>query len=66
MEELIQSVVKALGIGASIEDIHDAIIERGWSEEDAFLAIKGGELLYNDIVKLEEEKQKKVKVRRVT
>lgn len=65
MEELIQAVVKALGIGASIEDIHDAIIERGWSEYDAFLAIKGGELLYNDIVKLEEEKQKRTKVRRV-
>lgn len=55
METLIQSVVKALGVGASIEDIHDAIIAKGWSEDDAFLAIKAGENLYNAIVKQEEE-----------
>ena len=58
MDELIQRVFRALNIGASIEDIHDAIIQKGWSEEDAFLAIKAGELLYNAISKVEEEKPK--------
>lgn len=66
MDELIQSVVKALGIGASVEDIHDAILEKGWTEDDAFLAIKAGEILYEDIKKLEEERQKKIPFRRVT
>ena len=66
MDELIQSVVKALGIGASVEDIHDAILEKGWTEDDAFLAIKAGEILYEDIRKLEEERQKKIPFRRVT
>jgi len=66
MEELIKSVATALGVGASIEDIHDAIIGKGWSEEDAYLAIKGGELLYADRVKHEEEKaQQKPLFRRV-
>ncbi len=66
MESLILSVANALGVGASVEDIHDAIISKGWSEDDAFLAIKAGELLYNDRVKHEEEKaQQKPLFRRV-
>jgi len=66
MEALIQSVVRALGIGASIESIHDAIIAKGWSEDDAFLAIKAGELLYKTVSEAEEAKQKARVFRRVT
>lgn len=65
MEELIQAIVKALGTPASLDDIHDAIIKRGWSEADAFLAMKAAEILYADIVKLEEEKRKNAVFRRV-
>ena len=65
MEDLIQAVVRALNVGAPIEDIHDAIIKKGWSEDDAFLAIKAGEILYETIAEAEAEKQKKSKIRRV-
>ena len=64
MEELIQAVVRALGVGVSIEDIHDAILDKGWSEEDAFLAIKAGELLYKTIEEAEEAKAKRSIFRR--
>ena len=64
MDELIQAVVRALGVGASIEDIHDAIIAKGWSEEDAFLAFKAGELLYKTIQEAEEAKAKRSIFRR--
>ena len=66
MEELIQAVVRALGVGASIEDIHDAIIAKGWNEDDAFLAIKAGELLYSTIQEAEEAKAKRTVFRRST
>ncbi len=64
MDELIQAVVRALGVGASIEDIHDAIIAKGWTEDDAFLAIKAGELLYQTIQEAEEAKAKRTVFRR--
>lgn len=60
MEELIQAVVRALGIGATIEDIHDAIISKGWNEGDAFLAIKAGEILYETIREAEDAKPKPI------
>lgn len=60
MEELIQAVVRALGVGASIEDIHDAIIAKGWTEDDAFLAIKAGEILYKTIEEAEAAKPQPV------
>jgi len=66
MEELIQAVVRALGVGASIEDIHDAIISKGWTEDDAFLAIKAGEILYKTIQEAEEAKAKRTVFRRST
>jgi hypothetical protein len=65
MESLIQAVVRALGVGASIESIHDAIIAKGWSEDDAFLAIKAGELLYKTIEEAEEAKAKRSVFKRV-
>jgi hypothetical protein len=55
MESLIQAVVRALGAGASVEQIHDAALSKGWSEEDTFLGIKAGENLYNAILKQEQE-----------
>ncbi len=55
MDELIQAVVRALGVGASLEDIHDAIISKGWTEDDTFLAIKAGELLYTAIQEVEND-----------
>lgn len=54
MDNLILSVVTALGIGADIEQIHDAIIAKGWSEDEAFLAIKAGEILYQGRVEREQ------------
>jgi hypothetical protein len=66
MEELIQAVVRALGVGASIAEIHDAIIAKGWSEDDTFLAIKAGEILYKTIEEAEAAKSKRSLIRRVT
>jgi hypothetical protein len=64
MDELIQAVVRALGVGASTEDIHDAIIAKGWSESDAYLAFKAGEFLYKTIQEAEEAKAKRATFRR--
>ena len=55
IEDYINSVVKALGIGASIDDIHKALIEKGCQEYDVFLVIKAGELLYNSLKNKEQE-----------
>lgn len=55
MDELIQAVVKALNKGMTIGQVHIAIIARGWSEDDAFLALKAGENLYNAIQIQEKE-----------
>lgn len=65
MEELMQAIVRAMGIGASQEDIHDSIIEKGWSEYDAFLAMKGAEILYNDAIEFQKSQMKRAKFRRV-
>jgi hypothetical protein len=53
MDELIQAVYKNLRAGNSIDAIHKAIIEKGWSEDDAFLGIKAGQNLYESILKQE-------------
>jgi hypothetical protein len=56
MDELINAVSGMFGIeGVTLDDIHSAIIAKGWSKEDAFLAIKAGENLYN--AKLLQEKE---------
>lgn len=49
-EEAIQSLVRALIIGiATRDDLHDACIKKGWSEEEFFLAYIAAENLYNAI-----------------
>jgi hypothetical protein len=59
MDELIMAVYRALGSGATVEQIHDACLEKKWSEEDIFLAIKAGENLYNATVKQIDELSKR-------
>lgn len=59
MDELIQAVAKALKNKHSIKGIHKAILDRGWSEDDAFLAIKAGENLHQAMVRVEEEIKKR-------
>ena len=59
METLIKSVVRNLGVGASIEQIIEAFQERGHMDEDIFLAIKAGENLYHAIQLQEEELKKR-------
>lgn len=67
MDKLIKAVAKALSIKSmTIDDIHSAIIAKGWSEEDAYLAIKAGELLYKTIEEAEAEKAKRSLIRRST
>ena len=65
METFIQSIVTAMGIGASMEDIHDAAMERGWSEYDFFLAYKAAEMLYNDQVEFQKAQMKRATFRRM-
>lgn len=56
MESLIYAIVKALGTdGVTIQDIHDKCIEKKWSEEDTFLAIKAAQNLYAAIQQQEKE-----------
>jgi hypothetical protein len=47
-DEIISIVSQAILIGESIQSIHDALIYKGWSEADAFLFIKAGQILCND------------------
>lgn len=55
MDELIQAVLRALQKGRTIEAIHDAIVKKGWAEDDAFLALKAGENLHQAIIQQEQE-----------
>lgn len=57
MDKLIQVVADALGKGWSVDKLHDAIIAKGWSEDDAFLAIKAGQLLLKAIKEAEAAKK---------
>jgi len=59
MDELIMAVYRAIGSGASLEQIHDACLEKSWTEEDIFLAIKAGENLYNATLKQIDELSKR-------
>lgn len=47
-DRLIVIVASALEAGATIEDIHDALIKKNWSESDIYLLIKAGSILYKD------------------
>jgi len=55
MDELIHAVFRALQKGGTISDIHNVIVQHGWSEEDAFLACKAGENLHQAVVQQEKE-----------
>jgi hypothetical protein len=59
METLIKSVVRNLGVGATIEQIVEVCREKGWMDEDIFLAIKAGQNLYDAIVLQKEELKKR-------
>ena len=59
MDELIQAVFRALEKKSSIDAIHKAILAKGWREEEAFLAIKAGENLFNAIKKQKKELAKR-------
>lgn len=55
MDELIMAVFRLLSAGASIDDIHQACLTKGWAEDTIFLAIKAGQNLYDALVKQEKE-----------
>jgi hypothetical protein len=55
MEEFIQAIVRALGVGATLGQIRDAAIEKGWSEENIFLGMHAAQNLYNAIKQQEQE-----------
>ena len=44
-DKLIIIIADAITSKISLSEIHDAIIDRGWSEEEAYLVIQAGELL---------------------
>ena len=46
MDEAILAVANALSDANSIDDIRQAFLDKGWNEDDIFLAIKGGEILF--------------------
>lgn len=51
IEQVIQSTINAIMVGASLSQIHDALIERGWSEDDIFLFIKAAQIIAQDRIK---------------
>jgi hypothetical protein len=62
MEQYIKKVFKDLDDELSIVEIHDKLIKLGLSEEDTFLVIQAGLLLFEAMFNLDEElKQRKSK-----
>jgi hypothetical protein len=55
MDALIKSLAANFKQGYTEEAIHDACLEMGWSEEDIYLGMIAGKLLYNATTKQEEE-----------
>ena len=55
MDELIMGVFRLLTAGATIEDIHEACLTKGWDEATIFLAIKAGQNLYDALAKQKQE-----------
>ena len=47
-DKIITIVASAFEAGASVQDIHDALFSKNWSEADIYLLIKAGNILYND------------------
>jgi hypothetical protein len=58
LDELIQAVAKAYKNNHTIVEIRQAILNKGWSEEDTFLAMKAGEILYQTIKQADADKKK--------
>ena len=44
-ETVIITVATAISMGVDLEQIHDALVDKGWSEDDIFLFVKAAELL---------------------
>jgi len=60
IDQLIKTVAAALSIqGITLDQIHDELIDRGWSEEDIFLAIKAGQNLVDSLSIVENELKKR-------
>lgn len=53
-EDSINRVAAAINAGASITEIHDALIRSGMSEYDFFLTYKAAELLNKSIKEVED------------
>ena len=53
------AIYRALTNGSTVDKIHAACIEKGWSEDDIFLGIKAGENLYHASLKQIEELSKR-------
>jgi hypothetical protein len=45
MDDMIGRVANAIGVGASVEDIHDSLLPTGMSEYDIFLTYQAAKLL---------------------
>lgn len=51
LDKLILITADALTIGLNKFEIHDAFLKKGWSEEEIYLAIKAGEIIFTDRIK---------------
>lgn len=54
-EEAIQAVAQAIADGKTLEQIHDAALEKGWDEETFFLVYQAAKLLHQTVVAKEQE-----------
>jgi hypothetical protein len=54
-ESVIQSFALAIAAGATLEELHAAAIEKGYSEEDFFLTYQVAKLLDKTIAEKEDE-----------
>lgn len=49
-EQVIITIANAMTVGADLDQIHDSLIDKGWSEDDIFLFIKAAQILVKDMV----------------
>lgn len=51
LDKLIVIAANALTIGLNKSEIRNAFLKKGWSEEEIYLAIKAGEIIFTDRIK---------------
>lgn len=58
-DDIIKNIARGFEVGAALEDIHDSLVEEGYTEDQIFLLIKAGEQLHKALKEKEAELAKR-------